>query len=582
MKEEEEAGGTIKRLRRVRRLISLLSVDKKAIFYIYVYAVFAGLIKLSLPLGIQAIINFIQGGQVSSSWAILVFIVILGVALAGGLQIMQLVISEKIQQGIFARSAFEFAYRIPRLKFSAVYKHYLPELINRFFDTLELQKGVAKILTDFTTAAIQILFGLILLSFYHPFFVTYGLLFLVILLIIFRILWGRGLRLSLKESGYKFEVAHWLEELGRNLGTFKLAGESELPLERTDGCVNNYLSSRKKHFKVLVLQYAFTIGFNVIVVAGLLVLGGVLVIKQQMNIGQFVAADIVIILIMTSVEKLILSLETIYDVVTALEKIGSVTDLSLEEEKGIPYEEIVKDTGLEVALHQVSFSYPNSPQRALENLNFKIEAGEKVAICGANESGKSTLIHLIGGLFDDYTGTVTYNGVAMGNINIASLRGNIGDSLSFEDLFEGSLYENITMGKKNISYQQILDLAKHLDLHDYIKSLPEGLASPVDSQGKKLSASIKRKIILLRGTVSRPRLLLLEDSMALFGKDTKEKIINYLTDKNNPWTLISVSNDESFAAKCDKVVILDKGKIIGIGKLDDFRHKPWFSKLFGC
>ncbi len=160
-----------------QRFLRLLQLDRKDIRQIIFYAIFAGVVNLSLPLGIQAIINMIQGAQISSSYVVLVILVTLGVAFAGILQLMQIRISENIQQKIFTRASFEFAYRFPKMKMSELRQYYPPELANRFFDTLNVQKGLSKVIIDFPSALLQILFGLAILSFYHPFFIIYGLLF---------------------------------------------------------------------------------------------------------------------------------------------------------------------------------------------------------------------------------------------------------------------------------------------------------------------------------------------------------------------------------------------------------------------
>ena len=168
----------------IERFKNLIIVDKKDVYQLLIYAVLAGLISLSIPLGIQSIINFIQAGQVSTSWIVLVFIVVIGVAFVGILKIMQFRITENIQQKIFVRYALEFADRLPKINIEKLDSYYLPELVNRFFDTSTLQKGMEKLLLDIPAAVIQILFGVILLSFYHPIFIAFGA---ILLFILFRI-----------------------------------------------------------------------------------------------------------------------------------------------------------------------------------------------------------------------------------------------------------------------------------------------------------------------------------------------------------------------------------------------------------
>lgn len=200
-----------------QRLLRLLRLDKRDVFQVFYYAIFAGVVNLSLPLGIQAIINLIQGAQISTSWIVLVVLVTLGVAFGGVLQLMQIRIIENLQQKIFTRSSFEFAYRFPKIKMSQLVNYYPPELANRFFDTLTVQKGLSKILIDFPAALLQIIFGLLLLSFYHPFFIIYGILLLILIYIVFKFTAQRGLDTSLDESKSKYMVAHWLQEVARSM-----------------------------------------------------------------------------------------------------------------------------------------------------------------------------------------------------------------------------------------------------------------------------------------------------------------------------------------------------------------------------
>ena len=289
----------------IQRFFRLLKPDGPEVRNIYIYAIFNGLINLSLPLGIQSIINLIQGGEVSTSWLVLVLIVSLGIALSGIVQINQLRITENLQQKIFTRSAFEFAFRIPRIKLKEFYNAYAPELMNRFFDVVSVQKNLSKILLDFSTATIQVTFGLILLSLYHPFFIVLSLFLVSMLYVIIRMTAKKGLQTSLEESKNKYKIAHWLEELARTNYAFKLAGETDLPLKRVDKLSDKYVNSREAHFSVLIKQYSLMVAFKVMVALGLLLIGGILVIEQKMNIGQFVAAEIIILLIINSVEKLV-------------------------------------------------------------------------------------------------------------------------------------------------------------------------------------------------------------------------------------------------------------------------------------
>ena len=150
----------------LKKFFSVIRFEKKEVTAIYFYAILSGIIQLSLPLGIQTIINFSQAaagnGAVPVSIVLLISIVLIGILVSGILQVNQMKIVEKIEQSIFTRFSLEFAHKIPKIDSSALNKSHLPELMNRFFEIISIQKGLSKILLDIPLAVIQIIFGLLL------------------------------------------------------------------------------------------------------------------------------------------------------------------------------------------------------------------------------------------------------------------------------------------------------------------------------------------------------------------------------------------------------------------------------------
>ena len=545
----------------LRRFFRMLSLDKREIFMIYAYAIFHGLINLSLPLGVQAIIGLVISAEFSASWGLLIFIVVLGVAVTGVIQVLQLSLTELLQRRIFTRASFEFAFRIPRFKSEALSKFYAPELINRFFDTLTIQKGLSKVLVDFSSSSLQIIFGLILLSFYHPFFVFFGITLLGLISLIFIITGPKGLRTSILESKYKYEVAHWLEELARVMGTFKLAGNTELPLTKTNGLVNNYLKFRKEHFSVLIFQFSNIVAFKTLITAGLLILGSILVINQEINLGQFVASEIIILLVLSSVEKLILSMETVYDVLTGTEKLGQVTDIPIENDEGIDLEQLDLSQGVAVEASGLSYRYADAEGPSLHQIDLKIDAGEKVVITGRNQSGKSTLLSLLSGLYNNYQGSIMFNGIPLRDCNMMSFRSIVGDNLKMQDLFSGTLQENITLGRE-IPVVDILESIKQVGLNPYFRNLPEGLNTMIKPEGLGLSASEKQKIIMARILVQKPKLIITDQVLDVLDFEDRKRISDLLSAEDSGWTLIAVSNDPLLLGNCNRIITMEDGRIV--------------------
>lgn len=539
-----------------KRFIGLLKIERKDIFQISYYAIFEGIVSLSLPLGIQAIINLIQGAQVSVSWIVLVVLVTLGVTFSGILKLMQLRIIETIQQRIFTRASFELSYRFPKIRMKELRNYYLPELANRFFDTLTIQKGLSKILIDVPSAFLQIIFALLLLSFYHPFFIIFGILLVFLIYAVFKLTAQRGIETSLEESKNKYKVVHWLQEIARSVVSFKLSGKTNLALEKNDALVYKYLNSRESHFKILVIQFIQMISFKVLVTAGLLLIGGFLVLNQKMNIGQFVAAEIIVLLVINSVEKLILGLESFYDVLTSIEKLGQVVDKPIESQTG------EKTTGaLTIQLQNASYTVTNRKTPILDDITFDIETKDRILVQGESGSGKSSLLQLISGVIEPTSGYLYVNNLSIQSLRINHYRSNLGLSLSEETPFEGTIRENITFGDTSITDEDIYDTFEIVGLTEFLKQQPKGLNTVIKPEGQQIAYTIAKKIILARAITKKPKLLILEDALDQFQQEETQKIINFLTDSARSWSLIVVSSNANWSAKCNKRIVLQKGKI---------------------
>lgn len=309
----------------------MLDTERKTIRHIIWYAVVAGVVSLSLPLGTQAVFNLVSTGAVFGSTYLLIGVVVGGVLLAGILLIGQLTLVEAIEQRIFAKAAIEFAYRLPRIKPEALAGQNPQELVNRFFDVLTVQKGLTKLLIDLMFAGMQILFGVLVLAFYHPIFIALGLFTIIALVLIYALNYQRALRTSIAESAYKYELVDWLEQVAGRLPALRAnPAEETHALTRTDELAAAYLHARNAHFGVLKTYYGYATALRTLLTGGLLVAGTLFVVSRQMTLGQFVAAEVLIVQISGSIEKLMTGVGTIFDILTGVEKLAAVTDLPLD------------------------------------------------------------------------------------------------------------------------------------------------------------------------------------------------------------------------------------------------------------
>ena len=548
------------------RLWRLLTPDRKEIGYIYLYAVLIGIISLAGPLGVQAIINLIAGGDFNASLVVLAVVVTLAAVFVGVLKVMQTVIAEMVQRRTFARAALEFAYRLPRVRSAALKDSYPPELVNRFFDVINIQKGLPKILLDLSAAVMQIVFGIILVAFYNTFFGIFGLLLVLAIIGMLFVLAQPSLNTSLKESKFKYAVAGWLEDIARANNTFKLAGGARLSMWRTDDLVGGYLDYRQKHFGLLLWHYGLLIALQAITTLSFLLLGGYLVIENQINIGQFVAAELVILAIVSNVEKVIYTFETVYDTLTGLEKVGSVTDLPLESSGSMPFERMDTGQGLKVELSNLCFTYPRSGDQAIDHVNLRIKPNERFCLTGYNRSGRTTLLQLLSGMRLDFQGRLLFNDAPIGNYDLDGLRQMIGDYTPQEQIIHANITDNICLGHPNVAFQDIQWAMETARLTDWISEQPDGYETVLVAEGLDLPRSVRVRLLIARAIVRRPRLLIIGGALEQLEAKLAREIIEEITDRKYDWTFVIASNDPRIAKLCDRVGVMSKGELIELGE----------------
>jgi ATP-binding cassette subfamily B protein len=536
----------------IYRILEILKHEKREIYAIYFYAILAGLVQLSLPLGIQAIISFVFGGAVSTSVVLLIGLVVFGAFIYGYFQVSQMKIIEKIEQQLYVRYAFQYAYILPRLDIKATENYYRPELMNRYFDIMILQKGISKLLLDVPTATIQIIAGLLLLTLYHPLFIFFGILVVLVIVLILYLSGNRGVETSLQESKHKYRMAAHLQQVALNAVDYKFFRE-DFNLGKTDKNITAYLKSRTNHFKVLLLQYWSLVYLKVFIIAAMLIAGAVLLFGQQLNIGQFIAAEIIIILVINSVEKLIINLEQVYDVITAVEKIGEVTGLPVESEENTLFEPGDMQ-GVHIEANKLSFSYEDKNDSVLKDISFELLPGERLAISGSSGSGKSTLLKLVAGIFKADRGTVLVNGLPVHKYSLLSLRNNTGLMLQSSGLFDGTLMENILCGR-DIPYSAISRLAEITGLKNFVEKHKDGYDMRIYPGKYDLQDETVNRILLVRALAGKSKLLLI-DYPSTCGSEVTRQVIEYIDKEMKGTTVIIVSEHASVQSWSDKQLVL--------------------------
>jgi ABC-type bacteriocin/lantibiotic exporter with double-glycine peptidase domain len=460
-----------------------------------------------------------------------------------------------------------------------LHKFYPPELVNRFFDVLNIQKGLEKVVLDFTTAGVQVFFSLLILAFYHPLFVFFGFIFLSLLVVLFRLTFNPGVDTSIAASNEKYEMAAWLEELARTMGTFKLSGSDDLALNKTNDIVNKYISARQNHFRIIKTQLRAEVIFKIVITATFLVLGGILVVDKQLNIGQFVAAEIIVISLTAAVEKAVYSMSTVFDTLTALEKVGYVTDIPIDNDKGVDFTKVDCSKGVKLSVKNLGYNFSGQTKFSLNGVSFELERGEKICISGLHGSGKSTLIDLLCGFYESFEGELSFNDIPVRNIKMTSLQRVIGDNLSQQDIFKASLKDNLTMGK-DVDTTKLVEVCNTFGLMDFIKQLEKGFETMMDPEGRKFPRTVLSKIILARSIIKEPKILILDDFLTNLEGSDKEKITNWLFSEEHRWTIVVSSNDSFLAKKCDKVLIMENGKEVFEDTFENVTKQEKYKSIF--
>jgi ABC-type bacteriocin/lantibiotic exporter with double-glycine peptidase domain len=536
------------------RLRLLLQPERRDIVTVVVFAVAVAVLSLATPITVETLVNTVSFGVLMWPVVVIAGVLMACLGLAAAIRAMQVYVVECLQRRLFVRVVADYAHRLPRLKLEAFDHRYGPELANRFFDVLNVQKSLATLLLDGVALVVMAVVGMAVLAFYHPFLLGFDIvLLLMIASVVFVLGWG-GVRTALHESHAKYDVAAWLEELLRCLRAFKFAGGQRLALDKADQLAGEYVTARRQHFRVVWRQTVFALGLQVVASTALLGIGGYLVINRQMTLGQLVAAELIVALVVASVAKIGKYTESYYDLMAGAEKLGLLTDLPLEREGG----EAIKDggSGMAVRVHGLDHvSHRTLPT----NPDWHVASNERVALVGPPGSGKTTLFEVLCGLREPGHGVVEVDGIDLRGLSLERLREQVA-LVEGSDLFIGTVGENIRVGRTDLSPTEVQEALQVVGLTGIVHALPHGLDTPLMPNGGPLSASQALRLTIARALVGRPRLLILDGALDALDLRECPGLLNRLFDRAAPWTLIVASANPAVLGMCDRTISLSAGE----------------------
>lgn len=546
----------------VQRLFNLIVDERREVFGIVIYALLNSLLLLAIPLAAQALVNVSAAGLSVQPLLVLSGGLFLGLLFAGVLTCLRFYLAEHMLQRIFCRVAIRVADILPIVKNRHLCRRGGPELMNRFFDVINIQKSWFKIVYDAPGAVLEIILGLSLLALYGTELFLVAGAFVTIGGLIVALAGVGGVKSSIQESACKYRVAEWLEEMVRCQVALRLNLRAGFWNEEADRRIVDYLNFRRRHFGVLMRQVVLHYLVTALGMAGMLGYGGYQVLLGQLSLGQLVAAELVVWSLFKATEKLLRAWDAYFDLLTGLDKVGYITDLPVE--KTGPAALTTTGKGVLVQVSELSYAHSKGGDTFLDNINLTLQPGERVAILGESGAGKTTLLKIIGGYLNARSGSVEIDRVDVRELSPEGLAEAIGFLSDRNELFAGSLVDNVAVGR-DCDLHKLRELILETGGKRALRQSSQGGYSPITSAGSVLSSGERTSILLSRALLSNPRLLMIDDSLSDLDEVSLREVIELTWLSSERPTILTTSTNPRIVGHCDRVVILDGGTIAEVG-----------------
>ncbi len=542
----------------LRRLRALLAAERKDLWVVVTYSIAVGLLSLVVPVAVQSLVNTVAFGSLLQPLVVLTLAVLAALGFSAVLNGFRVFVIEIIQRRIYARVAGDVAYRLLRVKAEAFDRHHGPELVNRFFDVVTVQKSAALLLMDGLSLLMQTLLGMTLLALYHPLLLAFDLF---LILAIGGIIWGLGrgaVQSAILESKAKYATAAWLEEMAALTRTFKAGGAARFAMDRADRLAREYLSYRQSHFRIFMRQVVGSLALQAIASAALLGVGGFLVIDRQLTLGQLVAAELIVTVVVGGFSKFGKKFETFYDLLAAIDKLGALIDLPLERLGGETL--TASERPADVRFRDVSFSLGG--QTILRSADWELPAGSAIGLTGPTGSGKTSLADLLFGLRRPNGGVLTIDGIDLRDLCLEELREQVA-VVHDAELFSGTVLENVSVGRRHVDAAAVRGALETVGLLDDILDLPDGVQTQLSMSGRPLSPGQTARLAMARAIAGRPRLLILDGAFEKIDEpELRDQIAERIFDRANPWTLLCISSQPELLRRCERVYLLDRADLV--------------------
>ena len=534
----------------------LLKLERSILGIIASYAVAIGFFLLCVPIAVQELVStfsFAMEPRMIFTLALFVASSLTGVA---AFRVLQARAVETFQQRIYTRIAIGFTRLLPRLRDDT----FATPQAYRFMEADLLTRALVAMVADLFNVAVVGTIGVTMLILFHPFFVLY-ILVLILGFVGLLTLFGRGgFFITLEMSRLHYDIFGWIQNIAHNLPHLRAAGDSPYLLERTDTLTRLYARIRQRRSDTLTgRQYKAAALWQVAGHSGLLITAGLLVADGQLTVGQFAAAEVLVGNLLINMDTLARRMVAMFFTFVSCREMAAVFSLPTEEDdakEDVPAAQFGA-AGIHLTCRNLTYTGPDGTP-IFENVSLDVAPGEKVAILCNTNHAKTALAKVLAGLHPPASGFVRYNDMNLIEVkrdSISRVRGLVLDS--HPTLLDGTLEDNITLGRPTIDYQDLQWALRFVELDHDIDAMPQGLNTRVSSLETNLSMSQILRLLVARAIVIRPQLLIFDGTLHNMLPATREVLLRRLCAKDEPWSVIFLSNDPNFSAFVDRRISLD-------------------------
>ena len=538
------------------RLNLLIGLERRILAIVGSYAIVIGLFALIVPLTVQELVNTFAFAIQPVMIVTLVATMFGALLCMGAFRVLQARAVEILVQRLYARLAFAFTEALPRFRENV----FLPQHTNTFIEAELLPRALVAMLVDIINVSVSGIIGMAILIMYHPYFLGYNTLLITGFAFLLTFFGRGGLRITQRVSRLHYQTFHWLQDIGINRLHFKSTDSLPLLLKKTDALVQAYVMARKTRSDILTgAQYKSAVIFQATAHSGMIGLGGWLLSIGDITLGQFVGAEVIVGTLLLNLDTVARRMYAAISVATSLQELSTLFEMPKEDVSG-PVAAWLPNPSLRggrLTCKDVSFAAPDGAL-LFERFNLEVIPREKISVLSGTSRSKTSLALILAGLYHPTSGVIRYNDVDLRDVSLNYVNRHRGLMLdSHPTLFDGTLEENMTLQRPSIRFEDLSWALRFVELEEEIDAMPMGLETLVHGNGANLTRSQVLRILLARMIVTRPELLIFNGSLHNIEPGLRLTLLRRLCSKEEPWSVVFVSNDPEVSQLVERRVLLD-------------------------